>query len=138
MPYFWVVTPMVLSRKPHTCECRTAGPETAIYLCIAFFCGGDIKLSVVMVLRTDVSQARKVSSHLRSDTFQKVFLCRCKPTTKDFGKRFGGGKGYEKYRLDKNLESTNPKSNIIFRQLLKIALQVIYGIFLGRFLLSFD
>ena len=136
---------MVLSRKPHTCECRTAGPETAIYLCIAFFCGGDIKLSVVVVLRTDVSQVRKVSSHLRkvsshlrSDTSQKVFLCRCKPTTKDFGKRFCGGKGYEKYRLDKNLESTNPKSNIIFRQLLKIALQVIYGIFLGRFLLSFD
>ena len=104
----------------------------------AIFCGGDIKLSGKMVLRSVSSHLRSVRSHLRKVISRKVFLCRCKSTTKDFGKRFGGGKGYEKYRLDKNLESTNPKSNIIFRQLLKIALQVIYGIFLGRFLLSFD
>ena len=97
----------------------------------AIFCGGDIKLSGKMVLR-------KNESHVRSIESQKVFLYKYKPTARNFGKRFGGGKGYEKYRLDKNLESTNPKSNIIFRQLLKIALQVIYGIFLGRFLLSFD
>ena len=111
----------------------------------AIFCGGDIKLSGKMVLRGVSSHLRSVSSHLRSVRShlrkvisRKVFLCRCKPTTKDFGKRFCGGKGYEKYRLDKNLESTNPKSNIIFRQSLKIALHVIYGILLERFLLSFD
>ena len=111
----------------------------------AIFCGGDIKLSGKMVLRKNESHVRSIESHVRKNEShvrniesRKVFLCRCKSTTKDFGKRFGGGKGYEKYRLDKNLESTNPKSNIIFRQLLKIALQVIYGIFLGRFLLSFD
>jgi hypothetical protein len=44
----------------------------------------------MVVLRTDVSQERKVSSHLRSDTSQKVFLCKCKAAARDFGKRFGG------------------------------------------------
>ena len=59
----------------------------------------------MVVLRTDVSQARNVSSHLRnvsshlrnvsshlrSDTSQKVFLCRCKAAARALGKRFSGG-----------------------------------------------
>ena len=102
------------------------------------FCGGDIKLSGKMVLRKNESHVRSIESHVRKNESQKVFLYKYKPTARNFGKRFGGGKGYEKYRLDKNLESTKPKSNIIFRQSLKIALHVICGIFLGRFLLSFD
>ena len=112
---------------------------------LTIFCGGDVKLSVMVVLRKNESHVRKneshvrsIESHVRKNESQKVFLYKYKPTVRNFGKRFGGGKGYEKYRLDKNLESTNPKSNIIFRQFLKIALQVIYGILLERFLLSFD
>ena len=58
---------------------------------LTIFCGGDIKLSVMVVLRTDVSQARNISSHLRSDTSQRVFLCRSKAAARALGKRFGGG-----------------------------------------------
>ena len=50
---------------------------------LTIFCDGDIKLSGKMVLR-------KVSSHLRSVSSQKMFLCKCKLTARDFGKRFGG------------------------------------------------
>ena len=47
-----------------------------------FFCGGDIKLSVKMVWE--------------SNTSPKELLCKCKPTARDFGKRFGGGKKMKK------------------------------------------
>ena len=70
----------------------------------AIFCGGDIKLSGKMVLRKNESHVRSIESHVRKNESQKVFLYKYKPTARDFGKRFGGGKGYEKYRLDKNLE----------------------------------
>lgn len=65
---------------------------------LTIFCGGDIKISVVVVLRTGRSRLRKGLSHLRkgrsqlrSALSQKVFLRKCKPTARDFGKRFGGG-----------------------------------------------
>ena len=56
----------------------------------AIFCGGDIKLSGKMVLRSVISHLRSVRSHLRKVISQKVFLCRYKPTARDFGKRFDG------------------------------------------------
>ena len=54
------------------------------------FCGGDIKLSGKMVLRSVISHLRSVRSHLRKVISQKVFLCKCKATARDFGKRFDG------------------------------------------------
>ena len=66
----------------------------------AIFCGGDIKLSGKMVLRKNESHVRSIESHVRNIESRKVFLCRCKPTTKDFGKRFGGGI----YIFEKNLQ----------------------------------
>ena len=56
----------------------------------AIFCGGDIKLSGKMVLRKNVSHVRSILSHVRSIESQKVFLCKCKATARDFGKRFDG------------------------------------------------
>ena len=65
---------------------------------LTIFCGGDVKLSVMVVLRKNESHVRSIESHVRSIEShvrniesQKVFLCKCKPTTKDFGKRFGCG-----------------------------------------------
>ena len=85
-------TPIVTTPKPHTCECRTAQPETAAYLCTGFFpCCGDIKLSVIEVLGKVRSRLRQGSSQLRKAPSQKVLLCKCKPTTRNLGKRFGGG-----------------------------------------------
>ena len=56
----------------------------------AIFCGGDIKLSVMVVWGKKVSHLRSVRSHLRKVISQKVFLCKCKATARDFGKRFDG------------------------------------------------
>ena len=58
---------------------------------LTFFCSGDIKLSVKVFLGNDLSHVGKGRSHLRKVISQKVFLCKCKPTARDFGKRFGGG-----------------------------------------------
>ena len=55
---------------------------------LTIFCGGDIKLSVMVVLRKNVSHVRSIESHMRNIESQKVFLCKCKPTARDFGKRF--------------------------------------------------
>jgi len=55
---------------------------------LTIFCGGDIKLSVMVVWGKNVSHVGKVRSHLRKVISQKVFLCKCKPTARDFGKRF--------------------------------------------------
>ena len=74
---------------------------------LTIFCGGDVKLSVMVVLRKNESHGRKneshvrsIESHVRNIESRRVFLCRCKPTTKDFGKRFGGGI----YIFEKNLQ----------------------------------
>ena len=58
---------------------------------LTIFCGGDIKLSVMVVLRSNTSYTRSNTSHDRSNTSQRVFLCKCKAATRDFGKWFGGG-----------------------------------------------
>ena len=56
----------------------------------AIFCDGDIKLSGKMGLRSNTSHERSNISQMRSITSQKVFLCKCKATARDFGKRFDG------------------------------------------------
>ena len=58
--------------------------------CLSIFCGGDIKLSVMVVLRNIESLMRKNKSQERNITSQKVILCKCKHIARDFGKRFGG------------------------------------------------
>ena len=55
------------------------------------FRGSDIKLSVMVVLRSNTSYTRSNTSHDRSNTSQRVFLCKCKATARALGKRFGGG-----------------------------------------------
>ena len=59
--------------------------------------GEDVLRSVISHLRSVRSHLRKVRSHLekvrshlRKVISQKVFLCRYKPTARDFGKRFDG------------------------------------------------
>ena len=53
-----------------------------------FFCSGDIKLSVMVVLGSNTSHVGSNTSQMGSNTSQKRFLCKCKPTARDFGKRF--------------------------------------------------
>ena len=58
---------------------------------LTIFCGGDIKLSVMVVLRSNTSYTRSNTSHDRSNTSQRVFLCKCKATARALGKRFSDG-----------------------------------------------
>ena len=46
-------TPIVTTPKPHACECRTGSLKQPYSYALFFFYGGDIKLSVMVVLRSN-------------------------------------------------------------------------------------